>query len=75
MSAAERALMANCPLGHCWRSPGTPCDPRGSHLARWQRAYRRGLVTRDELAAVVETLTVIDGRVIVEDSVSPERAA
>jgi hypothetical protein len=42
---AERVRLANCP--HCWQRPGRSCTitgPAGDHLARWQRAERRGLI-------------------------------
>lgn len=60
--------LANCP--QCWQRPGPPCTvsgPPGDHLARWQRAERRGLITRDELAAVVGGLEVIAAHVIIRD--------
>jgi hypothetical protein len=60
--------LANCP--HCWQRPGRPCTvsgPPGDHLARWQRAERRGLIGRADLAAAVATLEVIAGHVIVRD--------
>ncbi len=37
----------------------------GDHLARWQRAERRGLIARGDLAAVVAGLEVIAGHVLV----------
>ena len=63
--------LANCP--HCWQRPGRPCTvsgPPGDHLARWQRAERRGLITRAELAAVVAGLDVIAAHVIIRDGAS-----
>jgi hypothetical protein len=55
---AERP--ANCP--QCRHRPGRPCavtGRAGDHLARWQRAERRGLIGREDLAAVVAGLEVI----------------
>jgi hypothetical protein len=69
---AALALMVNCP--QCWAPPGSSCTvsgPAGSHLARYQRAERRGLVSSDQLADVVATLTVIAPRILVMD-VTPE---
>ena len=66
--AAELVRLANCP--QCWQVPGRPCTftkPPGDHLARWQRAERRGLIARDELAAAVATLEVIAPHVIIRD--------
>jgi hypothetical protein len=63
----ELALM--CPCGECWQVPGVPCvtDPEGSHLARWLRAERRGLISSADLAAVAATLEVIAPAVIVPE--------
>ena len=57
---------ANCP--QCWQRPGPPCTvsgPPGDHLARWQRAERRGLIGREDLAAGVAGLEVIAAHVII----------
>jgi hypothetical protein len=65
---AERVRLANCP--QCWQRSGQPCmvtGPAGDHLARWQRAERRGLIGREDLAAVVAGLEVIAGHVIIRD--------
>jgi len=58
--------LANCP--QCWQRPGRPCTVSGrpgDHLARYQRAERRGLITRAELAAVVAGLDVVAARVLI----------
>ena len=68
---AERVRLANCP--QCWQRPGRPCTvtgPAGDHLARWQRAERRGLIGREDLAAVVASLEVIAAHVIIRDGAS-----
>jgi hypothetical protein len=68
LPVAERARMVPC--GQCWQRPGRPCTvtgPDGDHLARWQRAERRGLITRADLAAVVAGLEVIAAHVIIRD--------
>jgi hypothetical protein len=60
--------LANCP--QCWQRPGQPCTvsgPPGDHLARYQRAERRGLIGREDLAAVVAGLEVIAAHVIIRD--------
>ena len=55
---------ANC--GHCWQTPGLPCVTHpetgrdGYHVARFNRAMRRGLISGPELADVLarpETFT------------------
>ena len=51
----------------CLAVPGSPCRPAGDHLARWLRAYAAGLVTRDELAAVIRALVVITKWCIIPD--------
>ncbi|HEY1321689.1 MAG TPA: hypothetical protein VGF32_15640 [Streptosporangiaceae bacterium] len=66
----ERVRLANCP--QCWQRPGRPCTvsgPAGDHLARWQRAERRGSIGREDLAAVVAGLEVIAAHVIIRDGV------
>ncbi len=65
----EDARRVNC--GQCWQRPGRPCTvsgPPGDHLARYQRAERRGLITRDELAATVAALDVIAPHVIIREA-------
>ena len=69
-TAAARPLrdltrLANCP--QCWQRPGLPCTGSGDHLARYQRAERRGLIGREDLAAVVAGLEVIAPHIIVRD--------
>jgi hypothetical protein len=60
----EDARRVNC--GQCWQRPGRPCSLLpGDHLARYQRAERRGLITRDELAAVAIGLDVTAVHVII----------
>jgi hypothetical protein len=63
LTPAAAAQLVNC--GQCWQRPGEPCWPWGSHLARYQRANRRGLLADDALAAVVAELEVIAGYVII----------
>ena len=68
VAAVNLVRLANC--GHCWQRPGCPCTVAGvpgDHLARWQRAERRGLITRADLAAVVAGLEVIAAHVIIRD--------
>lgn len=68
VAVTDLVRMANCP--HCWQRPGRPCTVSGApgdHLARWQRAERRGLIGRADLAAVVVGLEVIAGHVIIRD--------
>jgi hypothetical protein len=65
------ALIVSC--GFCWAAPGTPCGDDGMHLARYVRAYRRGLVSRDELAVICEVLPQISaGHVVSEAVVVPD---
>ena len=53
----ELARLATC--GQCWAYPGEPCAvPPGSgpgsyHLARYDRACRRGLISGADMAAVL----------------------
>ena len=67
----ERVRLANCP--QCWQRPGRSCTVSGlpgDHLARWQRAERRGVIGREDLAAVVAGLEVIAAHVIIRDGAS-----
>ena len=66
VTVTDLVRLANCP--QCWQRPGRPCTVAGvpgDHLARWQRAERRGLIGRTDLATVVAGLEVIAGHVIV----------
>lgn len=52
------ARRANC--GECWQRPGMPCtqDPDGDHVARFGRAFRRGLISGPDLVTVLGTAGV-----------------
>ena len=51
MTRAERAALALLVwCGFCWAAPGTACIDEGQHLARFHRAYRRGLISRHDMA-------------------------
>jgi hypothetical protein len=65
---SEDTRQANCP--QCWQRPGPPCTVSGlpgDHLARYQRAERRGLITRAELAAVAAGLEEIAAHVVIRE--------
>jgi hypothetical protein len=67
-AAVERVCLMNC--GQCWAPPGRPCTitgPPGDHFARWMRAERRGLISREDLAGVVAGLEVIAAHVMIRD--------
>ena len=69
VAVTDLVRLANCP--HCWQRPGKACTVAGvpgDHLARWQRAERRGLVSREDLAATVAGLEVIAGHIIVREA-------
>ena len=72
-STAARTRAVPAPPGELpavLAAPGRPCTvtgPAGDHLARWQRAERRGLIGREDLAAVVAGLEVIAAHVIIRD--------
>jgi hypothetical protein len=70
----EAARQVNC--GHCWKEPGPPCatSPAGAdgvHVARLDRAFRRGLVSGPELVAVLQALETFTSATVVFD-VPPE---
>ena len=80
LATAESVRSLPCPL--CGQRPGRPCTitgPVGDHLARWLAAERAGLITREQLAAVVGTLEVIAAHVIVRDEncglIDPKRSS
>jgi hypothetical protein len=55
--------MANCP--QCWNTPDQPCADDWDHLARYERAFRRGLVQRAELDAATDAAQAKGGTLIV----------
>jgi len=61
-STAHLVPIRATPCGQFRHAPGRSCTiigPPGNHLARYQRAERRGLISRADLAAVVAALEVI----------------
>ncbi len=68
MTGAERAavaLMVWC--GFCWAAPGTACAEEGHHLARYLRAYRRGLLGRDDVASACRYVSQVSAGQVVAD--------
>ena len=66
VTVTDLVRLANCP--QCWQRPGRACTVAGvpgDHLARWQRAERRGLIGREDLAAAVAALEVLAAHVII----------
>jgi len=62
----QGARLLPCP--QCWQRPARPCTVSGTpgdHLARYQEALRRGLITSGELASVISELPVVAPHVIV----------
>jgi hypothetical protein len=60
------ALRATCGDGDCWAAPGQPCSITPYvHLARYQRARRKGLISAADLtavlAAVIESMIPFTG--------------
>jgi hypothetical protein len=67
---AALALMVSC--GFCWAIPGTRCGEDGLHLARYVRAYRRGLISREALAGICEGLPQVSaGHIVAEVATGP----
>jgi hypothetical protein len=57
VSSAELAALAlRVPCGFCWTPPGTACAAEGQHLARYLRAYRRGLISRELMTSACQLL-------------------
>lgn len=68
MTSAERtalALLVWC--GFCWAAPGAACAEDGQHLARYLRAYRRGLIDRDAVTAICQAMPGISAGQVVAD--------
>ena len=66
VAVTDLVRLANCPV--CWQRPGKACTITGvpgDHLGRYDRAERRGLIAREDLAAVVADLEVIAEHVII----------
>jgi hypothetical protein len=69
VTGAERAavaLMVSC--GFCWARPGAVCEHQGLHLARYVRAYRRGLISQQELAVICGPLAHVSAGQVVAQS-------
>ena len=63
------ALRATC--GWCWSEPGEPCvtvDPGGTHIARFDRAERHGLISGPDFRAVCEHAIAFTNATVVYDS-------
>jgi hypothetical protein len=74
VTGAERAaaaLMATC--GFCWARPGVACGEEGLHLARYVRAYRRGLLGQKDLAVICEALAQVSAGYIVTQVAAAQR--
>jgi hypothetical protein len=73
VTGEERASLAlMVPCGFCWAVPGTACSEDGLHLARYVRAYRRGLISQEALAVVCEALLqVSSGQVVARVTARP----
>jgi hypothetical protein len=57
------ALLATC--GWCWARPGIPCSGGGTHLARFQRAHRRGVLSAADMTALLAAVIVSEVPAIV----------
>jgi hypothetical protein len=81
VTGAERAALALLVwCGFCWAAPGTACTDGGQHLARYLRAYRRGVIDRDAMTAACRAVPqvsaghiVADGLVALNEPVGPTR--
>ena len=61
-------LARMCSCGECWAGPAVPCtrNPEGDHVARFNRAMRRGLISGPELVLVLNALPPFSTYTIVE---------
>lgn len=51
--------------------PGTGCAPEGQHLARYLRAYRRGLISRELMTSVCLLLPAASAGQLVTEVAGP----
>ena len=73
MTGAEEAAVALLvPCGFCWAVPGTACGQDGLHLARYLRAYRRGLISREALKAICEVSPQVSAGQVVVEAATPQ---
>lgn len=66
----ELARLANC--GEYWSPPLVPClrddhGTKGYHVAKFARAYRRGLISALDLTAVLADVEVFGNSTVVYD--------
>lgn len=74
MTGAERAaaaLIVSC--GFCWARPGSACGEEGWRLARFVRAYRRGLISQEELALICGPLAHVSAGQVVAQVAAVQR--
>jgi len=65
-STAMAARQVMCSM--CWAPPGTPCQhPAGSHLARYMRARRQGLLTERDMDTVLDAADVFTTATVIRD--------
>ncbi|HTQ94997.1 MAG TPA: hypothetical protein VMK84_36435 [Streptosporangiaceae bacterium] len=58
------AMQADC--GECWPGAGHPCDvPGGTHLARYARACRRGVISDYDMGVVLGPLDVFEPSTVI----------
>jgi hypothetical protein len=68
VSSTELAVLAlRVPCGFCWAPPGTACAAQGQHLARYLRAYRKGLISRELMTSACLLLPAASsGQIVTE---------
>jgi hypothetical protein len=72
VTGAERsAVVLRVWCGFCWAAPGAACTGHDQHLTRYLRARRRGLIGRDDMAAVCRSVPVVSAGQIVADPTLP----
>jgi len=72
VTGPERAALAlRVWCGFCWARPGTACTGDGHHLARYIRAYRRGLISKQAMATVCESLPMASAGQLIADATTP----
>ena len=69
------ALLADCGRGDCWARPGDPCRGPVTHIERYQRARRRGLISAADMTAVLASVIASEVPAIVAGDETRREAA
>jgi hypothetical protein len=60
-------IAVNSVACRCRARLGRPCRERGNHLARYLTAEATGVISYDQLKAMIATLTVLAPHIVITD--------